>query len=661
MQTSRYVSALWGTLTCALALAACGDDGTASTTTETGTSSSGSTTEISTTAPTTAPTTTATGTGTVTDTGSGSVSMTSMDTGTTAGPTTDGSSTGSSTSPVTTMTTADSSGTTDASTSTGVVDCGPDGTILCVDNTAKTCDGMGGFKSEEVCTNDCIEGVGCVDCIEGATQCMGQQAQVCNDQNVWVDGENCDALLGLTCDADQGACAGACTKAALGSSYIGCDYFPVTLANLHETQPWNFFYSVVVANTTNQVAKITVTKGVNVVQQVDVMPNFAKVIQLPYVDALVTPTIQESGPSRVVVDGSYRLRSNQPVTVYQYEPYDYTVNGTFSFTNDASILLPVNTWTGNYIVASRNHWPIQGFQLPGWYAVVAREDNTKVTLVPSATGKLVAAGGGVAANGTGEIVLNEGDVLEVFTVTGGSVPDKSDLTGTIINADKPVEVFAGHKCTQVPVGVQACDRLEEAMLPIETLAKKYIVGPPLIPNLQVKAQMVRIIATEDATALTYDPPQGGAPAMLAKAGDYAEIAATNKDFQIVSDKKILVSQYMQGQGAGGNIGDPAMALAVATEQYRTKYLIHAPLSYDTNFANVTAPMDAKVTMDGVAIPALTAIGATGFGVARLTIPDNADGNHDFVGDKAFGVTIYGYGQYTSYWYPGGLDLEPQPQ
>ena len=23
----------------------------------------------------------------------------------------------------------------------------------------------------------------------------------------------------------------------------------------------------------------------------------------------------------------------------------------------------------------------------------------------------------------------------------------------------------------------------------------------------------------------------------------------------------------------------------------------------------------------------------------------------------FGITVYGYGQYTSYWYPGGLDLK----
>jgi hypothetical protein len=24
---------------------------------------------------------------------------------------------------------------------------------------------------------------------------------------------------------------------------------------------------------------------------------------------------------------------------------------------------------------------------------------------------------------------------------------------------------------------------------------------------------------------------------------------------------------------------------------------------------------------------------------------------------AFGISVYGYGSYTSYWYPGGLDLK----
>ena len=26
------------------------------------------------------------------------------------------------------------------------------------------------------------------------------------------------------------------------------------------------------------------------------------------------------------------------------------------------------------------------------------------------------------------------------------------------------------------------------------------------------------------------------------------------------------------------------------------------------------------------------------------------------GSEPFGISVYGYGQYTSYWYPGGLNL-----
>jgi hypothetical protein len=56
--------------------------------------------------------------------------------------------------------------------------------------------------------------------------------------------------------------------------------------------------------------------------------------------------------------------------------------------------------------------------------------------------------------------------------------------------------MGGHECTQVPIGIAACDHLEESMFPIEALAKEYIVVPPVqVPNDQLeKAQVVRVIA-----------------------------------------------------------------------------------------------------------------------------------------------------------------------
>jgi hypothetical protein len=33
------------------------------------------------------------------------------------------------------------------------------------------------------------------------------------------------------------------------------------------------------------------------------------------------------------------------------------------------------------------------------------------------------------------------------------------------------------------------------------------------------------------------------------------------------------------------------------------------------------------------------------------------GNHSVTSDERVGISVYGYGQFTSYWYPGGLDLK----
>ena len=102
-------------------------------------------------------------------------------------------------------------------------------------------------------------------------------------------------------------------------------------------------------------------------------------------------------------------------------------------------------------------------------------------------------------------------------------------------------------------------------------------------------------------------------------------------------------------------------MAVATEQFRSDYLVHAPTNYEYSYANIIAPNGANITVDGQAVGGWTGIGATGYSVARVTLSNNGDGNHTATGNQAFSISVYGYGQYTSYWYPGGLNLELIPQ
>jgi hypothetical protein len=100
-----------------------------------------------------------------------------------------------------------------------------------------------------------------------------------------------------------------------------------------------------------------------------------------------------------------------------------------------------------------------------------------------------------------------------------------------------------------------------------------------------------------------------------------------------------------------------MALSVATEQYRSSYLFHAPTNYLSNFVNITAPTGATVTLDGAAVAGFTPIGASGFSVARVQLSNAGDGNHNITSNQPCGISVYGYGDDTSYWYPGGLDLD----
>jgi hypothetical protein len=132
------------------------------------------------------------------------------------------------------------------------------------------------------------------------------------------------------------------------------------------------------------------------------------------------------------------------------------------------------------------------------------------------------------------------------------------------------------------------------------------------------------------------------------------------NYLLRANRKVLVAQFMEGQGAGGDTGDPSMTVAVPVEQFRREYLFHAPTNYETNYVDVVAPVSATVILDGTPLTSWQPLGTSGWALSRVT-PLGAgpagDGNHVITSGGPFGISVYGYGQATSYWYPGGLDLE----
>ena len=221
--------------------------------------------------------------------------------------------------------------------------------------------------------------------------------------------EVCDDLQGMVCNPDVGACDGVCALQNLQFSYIGCDYYPTITLQHDSYNSGTKVFAAVIANTAGQDAQITITRGAMMIDQFTVKAGDVKEVPLKWVPELT----KGIGPSKLTVDGAYRVRSDHPVTVYQYNLLYADAS------NDASLLLPVNAWTGEYVVASYPHAAINNY--PGFYAIVAREDGTTVTLSPSATGTKVQAGAGVGADGIGqarrngiERVLIEGWIRFVF-------------------------------------------------------------------------------------------------------------------------------------------------------------------------------------------------------------------------------------------------------
>jgi hypothetical protein len=475
-----------------------------------------------------------------------------------------------------------------------------------------------------------------------------------------------------------------CAESIERDSYIGCDYWPTVTLNPVYTQ---FDYAVAVANPQPaQVVTVTVSGGaLGSPITVQIPAGSVQSIPLPWVPALKGPqfdvdtAVGDPGPSRIVPKGAYHLSTDFPVSVYQFSALEYEIDAgapcpgfgdagagqhCYSYSNDASLLLPTNVATGDYGVVA---WPSFG-GTPGFLSVTATQDGTNVTVYPAGQVQGVPdAGPSVMVRGDSYTYsLNQGDVLEMFSALGdvNKAQYASDLSGSIIQADKPIMTFAGHGCTFIPENKKACDHLESSMFPVETLGTQFIASLPHTPHGE--HVWVRIMGLYDSTLVGFDPPIEGYQGALLNTGDVMDLPDVDQSFAIVANGRINVVEYLQGEysnwpaDAGDpnpDLGDPSECPAVPLQQYRSTYTFLAPKTYTENWIDVLTPQGNTITLDGVDIPSTSyvQVGGQPFQTAHVQL-DNTNEGHEIHGIFPFGLLVYGYGSRTSYMYPGGLDL-----
>jgi len=583
---------------------------------------------------------------------------------------------------------------------------------------ALICNESGTNWKEEICKgpegNDsaCFES-SCTTCVPGDKKCQGEELVVECSQNgmEWLPYSECKGgTTGQICNGT--ACESLCSINVKFNSYIGCDYWGVDLDNAFVSGGSRGYldaagaqYAIAVANPPESPVPTLVevwfkeggvekkvpfdSDGVPI-ETAPLQPGELRVYKLPKRDA--NGTIQASL--------AYRITATAPIIAYQFNPLE----NENVFSNDASLLLPATLMGQEYIVMTRE----QTFDvLRGFLTVVAvLPGETKVSVQVSAPTMVGSVNPGapdeeeiphMEAGETRFFTLQQYDVLNIETDRPGA-----DLTGSVILTDQRVAVFGGSEAANAPndarcvdhdpitgkgvceydgttpctdlmdcvnAGFNTCcaDHLEQQLFPVSTWGTIYVATKSW--DRGQEKDIWRVMAAEDNTQVVLVPSQQGISVPILNAGEWFEFESRNHfEIHSVDGKPILVGQFLaaqdapepniaqQSQAEDAGTGDPAFILAVPFEQYRDSAVILTPAEYEENFVNITCPTGSVVTIDGEEIPPayFELVGSGTYSVYRHRI--TKAGAHTITSSEPAGVIVYGYDQYVSYGYTGGLDL-----
>jgi hypothetical protein len=583
----------------------------------------------------------------------------------------------------------------------------PDGgecPVTCEGSTAIAC---GGTRTE--CSGVCLPGRGCLECAPSSLYC----ADPATLRRCAADGRSSELVEscgeGEVCDS--GSCHDPCAETPDGTPSVGCSFVAVPTLNSALGGQWRefmdfrtlgadgFHFGVALANPKSYPIDARI-EGNGVTVDRTIAPGAIETIELPWV-----PRVTQQSPANVPISGShapyrgtpsvhepdaaYRIETTGPVVAYQFNPINYydddpthtqcaggANESCFSYTNDASLLLPVRSLGKHYTVLAYDTayqyetcGPDFGVydEKSGYFTIVATEDDTTVTIVaPSALRSGPAIPERVPPGAPLTLELARGDVLELVAdaptddecepVPTGlcAIPCSrtGELTGTTIESDRPIAVFAGHDCAQVPAGFIACDHIEDQLWPDEALGRSYVIvplyvqaGAPRVPTI------ARIVATVDGTEITLRPPATGVSNRTLGAGEFVELELYGPT-EVVSSQPIAVAQYLVGDELTPLDSDPSMVIAVPEEQWRNDYAILVPESYPTSFLSIAAPRGRGVRVDGTLVTPFEQTAR--FDYYYLPV---SPGQHRLEGDEPFTVLVSGHGPFVSYAYPGGGNLD----
>lgn len=382
-----------------------------------------------------------------------------------------------------------------------------------------------------------------------------------------------------------------------------------------------------------------------------------------------------------------KITAKDPIIVYAH-----IINKSIS---GATLLLPVQGLSNEYIAPSFASSATQNSTANGTRGgvaqinVVATEPNTRVTIVPTANGRLSEpAGQPIVVD-----LPNAGDCYQFQS------EDRGDLSGTRVTSApingssgcKPVAVFSGSTWSSFDCsGANGGDNLFQQLFPTKSWGKTFITSP----FINRVYDIYRIY-----------PRTAGATVTVQDNGFTYTLGASNYNTQgnfyfypsgnpliIQSDEPISVAQFIssqtcktgcfEGDTRSSCWSDPEMVILNPVEQTLrdiTFFSAHkdfvpraADNTFNTNvalhFVNVVIKkkFTASLRIDGTAPTAsFINIPNSDYAYLQADLSTSSATNpvHRIVADSNFTAIVYGYGDVESYGYNGGANVQdfiPQP-
>ena len=315
--------------------------------------------------------------------------------------------------------------------------------------------------------------------------------------------------------------------------------------------------------------------------------------------------------------------------------------------NDAYLALPIISRPAGssyeYIAASILGDPGTAAQDKDSVAlIIGTEDDTEIILEPS-----VIISHPFAPTQTGGRFI-AGAPVQFRTVTiqrfqtfylqvRGADIRSGDISGTRIIANKPISVFSGHECADVPITSEPCDMVIEQIAPIDTWGTEVVT----IPLRTRDADIIKVFASLDSTAVNVastDISSGIVTSNSFTLNRNGFMELTIDDFSLIqSNNPIGVYQFSRSYRTDNNINsDPFMLSVPPCEQYRDSYAIVAA-PFDPSIEGSVTGRVAYVNYTNIAVP------AEYFDASMITINDNPINASDFSVIRRADSSIWGYG------------------